>query len=186
MQQEVPPFWRFPPYSALLADPFIENTDLEEGDISLTFQVLEVVLKKILNQWQSEGSRSVGLDLFNESQVNQLEFLLKLMHDCAETSKITAKAEKPEDFLKVIQIWVEKIENIPEGGLLLVPAGWEGLLNRGNLVYIILRNSSNDYSLLLCNTGMVIIIQTIFSFFFCLLKLKLKLLGIGISSINWM
>lgn len=48
---------------------------------------------------------------------------------------------------------VARLEKLDVGHMMFLPAGWEGLLSRGNVLYIIQRTHETHYSLVVCNPG---------------------------------
>jgi hypothetical protein len=147
--QQPPPFWRFPTFAALLADPFIEGTELQEGTTVLSLKVLEAVFKRMFKAATEIGPQAIGLHVLQNN--NELEALLKmvsLVHDCGEVAEAASKVEKPEQLLQVIQVWLDKLQKLPVGEMIFAPGGWEGLLSRGSIIFIIIRTSQVNH----CNT----------------------------------
>lgn len=103
MQQEPPPFWRFPPFSALLADSFVEGTDFENGTITLSLKVIEATMNKILKSVAERGGSATGLSTFAPQHLGLLVQGLQLIKECGEISEAASSAEKPEQVLQVIK-----------------------------------------------------------------------------------
>lgn len=150
--QKPPPFWRFPTYAALLAEPYVEATELENGNISLSLKVLEITLTKILQKVSQHGVQSVGLDLFTQDHLRLLASGLQLIHDCGEVAEAAISAEKPEEVMTLLQQFVEKIEKLEIGKQMLIPGGWNHLQSVGSVLFIVER-TAETYTVVLCNSG---------------------------------
>lgn len=102
-QRKPPPFHRFPPYAAILADPFIEGTDLGDGSVALAMKVLEKIGVNIVGQVRKIGKSAAGLEQLSDANLQSLFEVLNIVHQSAEIAEVAVQIEKPEQLLKLLQ-----------------------------------------------------------------------------------
>lgn len=112
--------WELSAFRSLFADPFAEGNELEGvGHAAESFLVLSHVLSLQL--------RARPTWMTNE-QHTDLEKVQLIVKGCFENTAAAMQAQDPASFNNVLVETIRLLENLPNGGVLMVPGGWKGTL----------------------------------------------------------
>jgi hypothetical protein len=104
MTKQLPPFWFLPPYTATLADPFLDGISvggLKKGD---SLSLYNFIFKRVARKAADPASRnSAGLTLWTNEDSAHLNKIGGLLEECAEWAKTTQEVETPDHFMKVLE-----------------------------------------------------------------------------------
>jgi len=153
MSEQLPPFFHFPPYLALLADPFLERVPAPGAPITFNLAVVSDRISKLLKQVEENGKESVGLNSFSDEDISKLNELIGIIDSCSKFTDAASKVEVAEQFTPLLDSWKKQLEALPEKKLMLVPGGWSGLQTEATIMHIIERTTQNTYSFITLNKG---------------------------------
>ena len=144
------PVWKNSAWVGLFCDPFVDGTQLEGGKVGTAVLVLSYTLRRLLSD---EDALRANLPFL---PVEQLRAVKATLDACLEVLSATEEVEEVEAFEQLMKDWLQRVANIPPGGVLLAPGGWKGLTSVGSVMYVVERGSGPDegsYSFTVANAG---------------------------------
>ena len=114
--------WRTGAFAGQFADAFIQNTNLEGGDVPSTLQLLINITKPL---FEDEILRKCHLPLLTHSNIESLHQLYYDLNNAVHFGKELAKIRnKIATFASFLEFWVEKVNNLEVGERLIINGGW--------------------------------------------------------------
>jgi len=134
--QKRPNIWELGPFTALLADPFVEdNGQATVSSLTTSCAVLEMILHE-----------SQRMQAWKDSPLlPHLVFLRKLS---------ATEAPDVSKFKDFITLFMTQLKELPKGEIMFIPGGWLGSTTLAELVFIAEHKQSGAFDLVICNAGM--------------------------------
>jgi uncharacterized protein CbrC (UPF0167 family) len=117
-----PWIWRNGAFAGQFADAFIQNTNLEGGDVPTTLETLLRITKPLFT---NEFLRSVHLELLTDDNIVQLHKLYDDLHNTVEYGRELAQIRNSTiKFANFLDKWITLVASLPVGERLIINGGW--------------------------------------------------------------
>jgi hypothetical protein len=142
------PVWGFNAFASLMADAFIENTELEGGHIANSAGLMGFLIQRLAK----EGSQGVQeLSLFSAEDRQTLLKGCALLKQCSDLAAVEVK--KIDQLGQLLMQWNTQIGNLPIGQPMLVPGGWTGTTSVASVLHVVIKTEEGIFSFVTCNAG---------------------------------
>lgn len=146
-----PPIWTTRPFVGLLADSFVDGTELEGGYIATSVQVINLLLARLTGTAEGKAKLTLLTAAHEFNALGKLSSMLKATGDMSVNALKNVKDKA--SFAAFLAEWQKTIEDLAPGNMMFVPGGWTGLTGSGALLHILEHNPDNTYSFVTCNSG---------------------------------
>lgn len=155
------PFWRLPPFVGLLADPFVQGTELEGGHVAYALQLLhklfvvvhEDAVKASSVEAAPEDVPPIALSMWDAQHLERLRLVTGHVQACAELAAACGRVADSASLAELVSEWVERVEKLEVGQMLLVPGGWLGMTSSGVVMHVLERSGPAEFAFTTVNTG---------------------------------
>ncbi len=148
-QDDKPKIWENNFYAGLLCDHYIINTELENGHILTSIQIINFLLSKLIKD------NNHKLLLYSQVEKHNLLSIIQNFQTNTEfyvnnIQKIKDEKTFNTDFLAP---FLNLIKNMNIDTYIFVPGGYIGITSTVSLMHIIYKVSPSKYHFITCNTG---------------------------------
>jgi hypothetical protein len=116
-------FFLFSLLSGEFGDAFIQNTNLEGGDVPATLHLFLSLIQPLLNN--THNLQQLYLPLFTPIDMEKLKEIYSDLQDCVQSGQQIAKFRwRPQLFVSFLENWLSQIRDLAVGRRLIVNGGW--------------------------------------------------------------
>jgi|TARA_B100000795_G_scaffold66414_1_gene45477 hypothetical protein len=148
--------WRSGAFAGQFGDNFIQDTDLEGGQVAPSIEYLASICKNILLT-----SRIPELTLFTKEEVKKVHLIVNDLQEAAERDRVldTIRAKRGgsrlnnANYATLLENLITKLANLAPRQRIVISGGWAGEKGGHAIMHCVERENNGDYAIVTFNTG---------------------------------
>lgn len=148
--------WRSGAFAGQFGDAFIQDTDLEGGQVAPSIEYLSEICETHLL-----ATRRTELTMFNDKEMVLLHTIIADLKQAAQRDRILdgIRAKRGQSgldnatFAKLLQSFVTELASLAPGQRLVVSGGWSGESGGHAIMHCVERENDGTYAIVTFNTG---------------------------------